>query len=187
MFMNKVAIVKSILLFFFMIGLSINYVHSQNRVLDVGARFQKTINLYLENGITAEYSDHWLFTKRLYLGCSYVSSRLGTALGSNALKQDNFLLSTSWYARPERLLRPLARANIGYFIADYEADIFKDLPNNSMLFSVEGGMGIDLKSPMKIVISLGYNLITGNGEKGPGTVYPVYLQTSATWDVFNKK
>jgi hypothetical protein len=185
--MEKATKVKNILFFFFMIGYSANCAFSQSRVLDVGARFQKTVNLYLENGITAEYSDNSLLSKRLYLGFSYISSRFGTAIGTNALKQDNFLLSASWYARPERLLRPLARANIGYFIADYEADIFKDLPNNSMLLSMEGGIGLDFKSPMKIAISLGYNLITGDGVKGPGTIYPVYLQTSATWDIFDKK
>jgi hypothetical protein len=161
--------------------------YAQERVLDIGARFQKTVNLYLENGITAQYSCSSLFSERLYLGFSYFSSRLGTALGTNALKQDNILLSASWLTRPNRLLRPMARANIGYFTADYESDLFQDLPNNSMLLSAEGGLSFNFKSPIKMSMSLGYNLITGDGIKGPGTIYPVYIQTSVTWNILHKK
>lgn len=156
----------------------------QTKVLDVGIRVQKAVNLYYENGLTAQYSSDALANERLYFGLSYVSSRLGTAISSNAIKQDNFLFSTSFLFRPTALLRPLLRTNIGYFISELEEEIFEDLPSNSLLFSSEAGICLDPDSPLKLSASLGYNLITGDGTEGPGTIYPVFIQTSLTWDVF---
>lgn len=101
------------------LGLSTPYCFAQNRVLDVGPRLQKTVNLYYENGITLQYASDRLLSQRLYLGFSYISSRLGTALGSNALKQDNIFLSASYYFRPQRVVQPFVRLNAGYFIAKF--------------------------------------------------------------------
>lgn len=159
---------------------------AQQRVLDVGIRLQKTVNLYYENGITLQYSADELASERLYFSLSYVSSRLGTAMGSNAIPQDNFLFSTSFFFRPSRLIRPIVRTNIGYFRAELE-EIFDDLPQNSLLLSSEAGICIDPKHPFKLTSSLGYNFISGDGLKGPGTLYPVFIQTSLSWDVFYHK
>lgn len=161
------------------------HVYAQQRVLDVGIRVQKSINLYYENGLTLQYSSEALASERLYLGLSYVSSRLGTAIGSHAIRQDNFLFSTSFFFRPKRLIRPIIRANIGYFTAALDP-VFDDLPQSSLLLSSEGGVCLDPKNPFKITASLGYNLITGDGSTGPGTLYPVFVQTSLSWDVFHK-
>lgn len=156
----------------------------KSRVLDVGIRVQKSVNLYYENGFTVQYSDDALASERLYFGLSYVSSRLGSAIGSNALKQDNYLFSTSFFFRPNRLIRPLIRANIGYFIADIEEAFFDNIPDKSLLLSPEAGICLDPEFPLKFTASLGYNLITGDGIKGPGTLYPVFFQTSLSWDIF---
>lgn len=160
--------------------------YAQERVLDVGIRLQKTINLYYENGITLQYSADDLADERLYFGLSYISSRLGTAMDGNAVPQDNFLLSTSFFFRPRHLIRPLVRANIGYFRADLDP-LFDELPQSSLLLSAEGGICIDPQHPFKINSTIGYNLITGDGVNGPGTLYPVFIQTSLSWDVFYKK
>lgn len=157
---------------------------AQNPVLDVGLRFQKSVNLYFENGVTAQYTNERLFSQQLYFGLSYVSSRLGTAMGTNAIKQDNYVIFSSYYFRSEKKLRPYFQINSGYFYADYEEEIFDDLPNSSILLSPEAGLSIRTNFPLKIAASLGYNLITGDGERGPGTLYPVFLQTSVTWDLF---
>ena len=159
---------------------------SRGAVLDVGIRLQKTINFYAENGITAQYSNQKLFAQRLYVGLSYVTSRLGTALGSNAIKQDNFLAHAAYYFRPSRLIRPLVKANIGYFNADYGDDVFDVLPRTSLLASPELGFCFCPDMPLKINASIGYNLLTGNGVTGPGTLYPVFVQTSITWNVLKK-
>ena len=160
---------------------------AQNRVLDVGIRVQKTVNLYYENGITLQYSDDALVSERLYFGLSYVSSRLGSAMGSNAIKQDNFLLSASYLLRPGRLLRPLFSLHTGYFRASIGEPIFENIPNSSLLLSPGAGISLDPENPFKLSASLGYNLITGDGTKGPGTLYPVFLQTSLSRDIFQLK
>lgn len=174
-----------IAIFILFSGFSATNSFAQNKVLDVGVRFQKTINLYYENGVTVQYSSERLLSKRLYFGFSYVTSRMGSAIGSNAIKQDNFIFSSTYYFRPDRMLQPFLRLNTGYFYADYEAAVFDDLPNSSLLLSPEVGLGFNTNFPLKVGASFGYNLITGDGLKGPGTLYPLYFQTSITWNILN--
>lgn len=152
------------------------------RQLDVGVRLQKAIGLYTENGLTAQYTPDGRGSQRLYFGLSYVTSRLGTALGSNAIRQDNFLASVGYYFRPKWLVRPVAKLNVGYFAADYGEALFDDLPRTSPLVSPELGLCYCPKFPLKIGAGIGYNLLTGNGTAGPGTLYPVFVQTSITWN-----
>ncbi|MGZ3751329.1 MAG: hypothetical protein ACXVAU_08650, partial [Mucilaginibacter sp.] len=114
----------------------------------------------------------------------YVTSRLGTALNSNAIKQDNFLLSTAYYFRKNHLIRPFTRMNAGYFAADYGDKIFNVLPRESLLLSADAGICFQTHSPLKIATSLGYNFITGNGLTGPGTLYPVFYQVTISWSIF---
>lgn len=155
-------------------------------VLDVGVRLQKSIGLYAENGITAQYTNRHLAANRLYVGASYVTSRLGTALGTNAIKQDNLLLTASWHFRPKWLIQPVFKANAGYFKADYGSPIFDELPRSSLLASPEFGLCYCPDFPLKINASIGYNLLTGNGKSGPGTIYPVFVQISITWNILHK-
>lgn len=155
----------------------------QVHTFEVGLRFQKTVDLYYENGISGQYH----LTNRITLGASYLSSRLGSAIGSNAIKQDNFLLSGAWMFRPKKPLKPFVRANLGYFIADYESDVFKSLTNTSAIASLDAGLAYTFKSPLRLNLSLGYNAITGNGAKGAGTLYPVFYQTSIFWNLAKRK
>lgn len=171
-------------------GLPLTASFSQNRparaILDVGIRFQKSINLYAENGITAQYSNQKLASQRLFFGASYVTSRLGTALNSNAIKQDNFLIFAAYYFRPKWLIQPVFKTNVGYFKADYGSDLFNELPRTSLLASPEFGLCYCPNFPLRINASVGYNLLTGKGVTGPGTLYPVFVQTSITWNVLKK-
>ncbi len=159
---------------------------SNGAVLDVGVRLQKTVNLYAENGITVQYTNPKLVAQRLYVGLSYVTSRLGTALGSNAIKQDNLLVHAAYYFRPNWVIRPVVKANAGYFNADYGDAMFNVLPSTSLLASPEVGLCYCPDIPLKINASIGYNLLTGNGVTGPGTLYPVFVQTSITWNILKK-
>lgn len=84
---------------------------AQDSFLDVGVRVQKTVNLYWENGVSIQYSNRNVKADNLYFGFSYLSSRLGSALNSNAIKQDYLLFNTSWYFRKQHILRPLVRLN----------------------------------------------------------------------------
>lgn len=147
---------------------------------------QKSVSFYTENGVTAQYTNPKLARQRLYFGLSYVTSRLGTALNSNAIRQDNFLVSASYYFRPKWLIRPVVKANVGYFMADYGDALFDDLSQSSLLASPELGLCFCPNFPLKINASVGYNVFSGDGTAGPGTLYPVFVQTSITWNVLRK-
>lgn len=175
-----------ILLFASLLSFAPAYAQAQRSVLDVGIRLQKAVNLYYENGLSAQYSSDALAGERLYLGFTYVSSRLGSAIGTNALQQDNFMLSGGYLFRPSRLIRPMLRLNLGYFSAPLDP-VFDDLPQSSMLLSSEAGICFDPRSPLKINTSLGYNFISGDGLSGPGTLYPAFVQATLSWDVFHQK
>lgn len=179
-------IYKPFIMLFFCFCFSFQISFAQNQVLDVGVRLQKTVNLYYENGFTVQYANDLLLSGRLYLGATYVSSRFGSAFLSNALEQDNFFLSATYYFRPQRVIQPFIRLNTGYFISDLEEAIFEDLPNSSILLSPEFGVGVHTGTPLKINASFGYNTITGNGISGPGTLYPLFVQTSITWNLLKK-
>jgi hypothetical protein len=101
------------------------------------------------------------------VGLTYVSSRLGSAIGSNAIKQDNIFLSGAYLFRMRRTVHPFVRANAGWFRADYESDIFKNLTNSSPLLSAELGLLVPTKHRINAAASLGYNLITGDGRTAP--------------------
>lgn len=174
-------------LFFFliiwMLCFSAGSALGQGGTLDVGLRLQKTLNLYHENGVTLQYTSSGILKNRLALGFNYVSSRLGSAIGSNALKQDNIFFSGTYLFRPQRTIHPFLRANAGWFRANYESEVFQNLDNSSPLLSAEFGLIVPTKTRLKTGASLGYNLITGSGTKGPGTLYPVFYQLSVTWSL----
>ncbi|MDD2798392.1 MAG: hypothetical protein PHV20_07330 [Bacteroidales bacterium] len=172
-----------LLIFFFLSGL-LFHLNAQQSMLDVGVRLQKTVNLYVENGFSVQYSHPHFLSDKLYVGASFVTSRLGTAYHSNAIPQDNYIVSASWLFRKNHLLRPFARLNSGYFSADYGDPIFDDLSQKSLLLSPEFGVTIQPHIPLKMSFSFGYNLIAGDGLSGPGTLFPLYLQTTISWNVF---
>lgn len=176
---------KGTYLLILLIAAAVNGARAQRSVLDVGARLQKTVNLYSENGVAVNYSAKGLLADKLYFGASYATSRLGTAFNSNAIKQDNVLISAGWYFRRDHVIRPFIRVNGGYFLADYREKIFDELPRSSPLLSSDLGISFQTGSPVKIATSLGYNFITGNGLSGPGTLYPVFYQVTVSWNIFD--
>ncbi len=154
--------------------------------LKAGIKLQKTQKMYWENGISFDLTSQKIWDRRLHLGASYVTSRLGSALNSNAIKQDNFVISGTYHFRHKKQFQPTARLNIGYFYADYEEDIFDVLPNSTFLFSMDVGLSYEFKFPLTVNISTGYNFNYGNGTKGPGTLYPIYYQMSIYYTLLNQ-
>ena len=161
----------------------IQRVEGQDKEITAGIRLQKTHNLYFENGITADFTSSKLWDQRLHLGVSYVTSRLGTALGSNAIKQDNYLATIQYNFRRTKIINPIVRLNGGFFHANLESAVFDELPHNSALFSIEGGMYLRLKLPVRPSLTFGYNLITGDGLSGPGTLFPLFYQLSISYKI----
>jgi len=146
-----------------------------NNTLKLGLKMKKTPNLYYENGVAVDLSSDRFLNNKLHLGASFVSSRLGSALGSNALKQEEYLISAGFVFRNGKLINPILKINTGLFMLDTEFEIFSDLPDKSVLLSAELGLGYDIDGPFDLTTTVGYNLITGNGMSGPGTLYPVFL------------
>ncbi len=146
-----------------------------DNTIKLGLKMQKTPNLYYENGLALGYSSDRLMNNKLHLGASFVSSRLGSAMGSNALKQEEYLLSAGFVFRSGKLINPVIKLNTGLFVLDTEFEIFSELPNKSMMLSAEFGLGYDIDGPFDLTTTLGYNLITGDGLNGPGTLYPIFL------------
>ena len=143
--------------------------------LDIGVKFQKTHSLYWENGISLRYSFASFKSDQFYVGFDVVSSRFGSAFRSNALKQESYLGSASWYFRKDKSLRILTKLNVGFFYADLEEEIFDELPNTAILLSPEVGLSYSIKEmPIIINLSSGYNVGLKGGGESPGTLQPFY-------------
>jgi hypothetical protein len=152
-----------------------------------GFRIQKVQKLYWENGFAFDFASPKIADSRIHFGLSYATTRLGSAMGTNAIKQDNFLFSPGYFFRHLKQLQPFARLNLGYFHADYEYAIFDVLPNSAFLFSIDAGLSYEFRIPMTIHLGAGYNLNTGNGSSGPGTLFPVFYQMSIFYTVLKQK
>jgi len=156
-------------------------VWAQSHEINVGVRLQKSLHLYWENGFTLHYAHTGVLRGDLHAGLTYATSRWGSAWHSNAIRQDQYLLSGTYYFRHEKRWQPFIRANTGYFWADMEEAIFEVLPHQSLLLSAEGGIRFRFRTPLRVAPSLGYNFITGDGISGPGTLYPVFYQITMTY------
>ncbi|MFT3751696.1 MAG: hypothetical protein QM800_02080 [Paludibacter sp.] len=175
---------KKILLLFFTVMLLAPAMKAQLTASDelaVGLRFQKTEQLYWENGVGLDYTSDFLVKKQIHLKMSYATSRLGSAMIGNAVKQDNFLVGADWRFRAQKPFQIFAGLNTGFFHADMENSTFNVLPHNSMLLSGEAGLYYKFKFPLAASLSVGYNLINGDGVSKPGTLFPVFYQLSVLY------
>ena len=153
---------------------------------DAGIRAEKTVYFYYENGLTIHLSKREVFDNKLFLNFSYVSSRIGTAIKSNALKQDNYLISAGWNFRPDKLIQPMARITTGFFHCDYGSDIFSDLPNKSIILCIEPSVRFRLPASLFAEAGIGYHFISGNGSTIPGSLFPLFFQLSLTYLISGK-
>ena len=161
---------------------------AQAQTFNAGIRVQKTYGMYWENGITAQYSFKDFAPERLYLGFDYVTSRLGSAMGSNAIKQDNFLLSGTWYFKEPKPFRFHVRLNVGYFVSDYEEEIFDDIPNTAFLMSPEIGINYAFKNyPIVLNFGTGYYVDFAKEGYSPGTLQPLYFHLDVNYKIFKNQ
>ena len=173
---------KKEIVFGLLVCITIHLATAQQGIFDVGLRLQHSVNLYNENGVSFQYSPVRMKPDQLYFGLHFVTSRLGSASGSsNAIKQDNYLMSVGYFLRKDKIVRPFGRINTGLFRSDYESELFDDLDQSAILLSTEFGLSIETPWRVKLISSFGYNLNTGDGTSGPGTLYPLFLQTTLAW------
>jgi hypothetical protein len=186
-FKMKKKIILSILCIFSVLGLNAQHPGTNNGwpgELKGGIRIQKAQKLYWENGFSFDFASPKIADSRIHFGASYITTRLGSAISSNAIKQDNYLISAGYHFRHQKDLQPFARLNTGYFHADYEEEIFDVLPNNAFLISADAGLSYEFEIPLTVSLSAGYNLNSGSGTSGPGTLYPFYYQMSIFYTIF---
>jgi len=175
---------RKILFFFLAIAGAISL---QAQDFNVGIKFQKTHTLYWENGLSGQYSFANFKPGQFYLGVDYVTSRLGTAFNSNALKQDNLTVSVAWYLRKEKPLHITTKLNVGFFNAQLEEEIFKDLPHSALLLSPEVGLSYDFKAlPIVLNLGAGYNVNLQEEGESPGTLLPLFYSFTAYYELSKK-
>lgn len=149
---------------------------TQAQTFKVGPRIQKTQNMYWENGISAQYTFENFKPNQFFVGFDFVSSRLGSAFSSNAIKQDSYLLSGSWHFNKNKPYHFVTRLNAGYFYSDLEDEMFNEIPNTAFLFSPEVGFSYDFrKLPISLNLGTGYYIITEKEGYSPGTLQPLYF------------
>ncbi|MFT6746847.1 MAG: hypothetical protein ACJAZ2_001192 [Glaciecola sp.] len=149
--------------------------------LEIGLLLQKSYHFYWENGITVTYRPSNIMNCRLGVGLNVLSSRLGSALGTNAIKQDQILLFGQYDFLPSKTIKPFVQLNFGYLKAQYDQDIFSELEDESLLTSINIGVTGTVKEMLVIKGSLGYNIIGGNGQSGLATVYPLIFHLSVQY------
>lgn len=175
---------KKIIIFSFILCTII--IHAQT--LKVGARIQKTQEMYWENGISSQYSFAKFKPNRFYIGFDYVSSRLGSAYNSNAIKQDSYIFSGSWLFSKSKPYHFLTRLNMGYFYSDLEYEIFNEIPNTSFLLAPELGFTYDFKKvPISLNLGTGFYIITAKEGYSPGTLQPLYFHFDIHYTLFKKQ
>lgn len=145
--------------------------------IEVGIRAKKFAGFYWENGLTGEISSESLMQNKLHFGANFTTSILGTAFLKNAIPTYNIELSALYYWRMDKQIQPLARINGGLAFADYN-NAYSSLPSFMPIFSLETGISYQASEIWRLTLSGGLNLITGNGVKGIGTVYPIFGQFS---------
>ena len=158
---------------------------TKNYTLEIGIRCKKFTGFYWENGITGEFSSPKILKGKVSFGLNLVSSRLGSAISSNALPTLETELSILKYFRTNKAFQPLVQLNIGYAHANY-GPLFASIPNNGALLSLEAGVSFSLpvlKKHIKLKATGGYNFLNGNGSRGMGTVYPFYGQFSILYGI----
>jgi hypothetical protein len=181
---NKTLILKIMPSLIFIFFTSI----TQAQTLKVGPRIQKTQNMYWENGISAQYSFENFKPNQFFVGFDFVSSRLGTAFSSNAIKQDSYLLSGSWHFNKNKPYHFVTRLNAGYFYSDLEEDMFKEIPNTAFLLSPEIGFSYDFKKlPISLNVGTGYYIITEKDGYSPGTLQPLYFHLDIYYTLTKQK
>lgn len=158
----------------------------EKHFLQGGLMFQKVQKLYWENGFALDYSNKNILDRKIHFGFAYASSRFGSAMGSNAIKQDNFIVSANYHFFNKKKLNLTLGFNTGFFNADYEIEAFDVLDKNSLLLALNIGVAYKYNDKLTASLSTGYNIISGNGASGPGTLFPVYYRMAAFYSIFNK-
>lgn len=147
--------------------------------VQIGLRAQQALGLYVENGISAKFLRG---NSSISYSLMYYSSRFGTAWGTNAIPQDNFLLQIDYNVFKNKPWPVYLETGIhvGYFRADYGSAQFNQLDQSAFLSGVELTLGYRFE---KVILETGFghHLNSGDGIQGPGTLYPFFYQITLSY------
>lgn len=166
--MKKLFYIILIFVSSFVEGQSIDTNHS----ISAGIRLKKYTGFYWVNGISGEFHSTKLLNNKLHLGLNIATSNLGTAFNSNALSTWETEISTIYFFRSSKKLNPIARFNLGFASVQID-DKYSSIPSRSFIASIETGVNYSINS-YSTRMFVGYNLLSGNGITGLGTIYPIY-------------
>jgi hypothetical protein len=153
-------------------------------VIDGGASFKKYAGFYWMNGVSAEMRSEKFLKEKVSVGLNFQTSLLGSALASNAISTFETEVYLVKYFRRAKHLKPLLRLNTGIAFNSYGSAEFQSLPSSGMLLSLETGLRYQLPFAERrsaLMLSGGYNFITGDGLSGLGTIYPLFARISVLY------
>ena len=148
--------------------------------LELGLRTKKYVGFYWVNGLSAEFSTYKIAKGSLHLGVNLASSIFGSAFRSNAIPTLETELAIIKYFRYTKSFQPITRLNLGYSKAFY-GEGFSNITSKGMLCSIETGFQYRIIKKLTANLFGGYNLFTGNGINGLGTIYPIYYGLGLKW------
>ncbi len=172
--------------FFFMLAF-VGATSLFGQTFNVGIKIQKSHLMYWENGISAQYSFEKFKPNQFYLGFDYLTSVLGSALGSNALPQHRYLASAAWHFRKEKAFQIVTKLNVGFLHVNLGSDLFKDLPQNAFLVSPEVGLRYNFTQlPLAVHLGGSWNLNFAPEGNSPGTLTPLAYNLTIYYPLFKK-
>jgi hypothetical protein len=146
----------------------------QPRTVLVGAFLEN--NYSTRPGVQVGYSSEGILGGAPRFSAAYSTTRLATAMGSNALVEDRVHAGAGWHFRRDRLVSPHVTARAGY--ARYDVDdgeVFALLDNGAAFVSVVLGADARLLPSLRAGGSIGYAPLQSS------IVYPLVTTVSVNY------
>jgi hypothetical protein len=125
-------------------------------------------NYSTQPGVQVSYSSPRMLGGAPRLAAAYSTTRLATALGSNALVEDRLQAAAGWYFRRDRTISPHVTASVGYARFDVDDDdTFALLDSGAPFVSLLLGAEAALRPALRLSGSVGYSPLQSS------TVYPL--------------
>jgi len=169
---------KGLLIITFIMFSSVVFAQNQ-----FGIRLNKSIGGYGEHGFVYQRDS---VLGNFDLKAQLISSRLGSAIFNNAIKQEQITLGVqkAWFQ--DKSIELLLALNTGYFRTDYGSEIFDVLDNDVFFIAPEFGVKTNKYKGFDIGVSFLYNLGAGDGISGPGSLFSIQTGLFITKEIGGK-
>jgi len=148
---------------------------------------QRSMGMYTENGLSLDYRNASMRSSKVEYNLFAITSVLGSALGTNALRQAHFGLSSTYFFRKDKALRSYVRLGVAYFVSEKTAAIFETVPRKDTYIFPETGIRYAWqKTPLSLLMGLGYRVQMNPENQSPGTLNPLFYHLTLSYVVFTK-